>query len=128
HLCLGFFHQLGGIHALEAGQVEQRSLDGLGDMRGKLKRATSRELRLVFNGRTGEFHSSKRHVIAPNYWILLPIWLKTVLALLPISRTTPITITSITASITAYSATSCPRSSFQRDFILRLHLSELSRR
>lgn len=45
------------------------------------------------------------------------IWLdtceNTLLALPPISRTVPITITRMTASITAYSATSCPCSSIQ---------------
>lgn len=43
------------------------------------------------------------------------IWLctceNTLLALPPIKRTVPMTITNITANITAYSATSCPRSS-----------------
>lgn len=37
---------------------------------------------------------------------LLPTCEKTVLALLPISLTVPITMTKITASMTAYSATS----------------------
>src|ERR1700726_2137301 len=46
-----------------------------------------------------------------DYWA---IWLataeNTLFALPPIRRTVPITITSITASITAYSAMSCPSS------------------
>src|SRR5580704_15292702 len=48
---------------------------------------------------------------AVAYWA---IWLatdeNTLFALPPIRRTVPITITSITASITAYSAMSCPSS------------------
>jgi hypothetical protein len=43
--------------------------------------------------------------------IALPTCENTLLALPPIRRTVPITITRITASITAYSATSCPCSS-----------------
>src|ERR1700726_778368 len=58
-----------------------------------------------------------------DYWA---IWLataeNTLFALPPIRRTVPITITSITASITAYSAMSCPSSlrheSLARSFIL----------
>jgi len=40
----------------------------------------------------------------------------TLFALLPINRTVPTTITKITASMTAYSAMSCPRSSDQSCF------------
>src|SRR5882724_8933242 len=45
------------------------------------------------------------------YWIALPTDENTLLALEPISRIVPTTITRITANITAYSATSCPCSS-----------------
>ena len=48
------------------------------------------------------------------YWIALPTCEKTLLAFEPISRTVPTTITRITASITEYSAMSCPSSSAQR--------------
>jgi len=46
------------------------------------------------------------------YWIALPTCENTVFAFVPIKRTVPITITRITASMTAYSAMSCPCSSF----------------
>src|SRR3984893_7439541 len=50
-------------------------------------------------------------LLMASYWA---IWLataeNTLFALPPIRRTVPITITSITASITAYSAMSCPSS------------------
>jgi hypothetical protein len=46
----------------------------------------------------------------------LPTWENTLLAFDPISRTVPTTITSITASITAYSAISWPLSSLNRFF------------
>src|SRR5216683_3830540 len=49
----------------------------------------------------------------PGYWMALPTDEKTLLALEPINRIVPTTITRITASITAYSATSCPCSSCQ---------------
>lgn len=58
-----------------------------------------------------------------NYWIELPTCENTVLALLPIRRTVPITITRITANITAYSATSCPSSSC-KNFASRSATSE----
>ena len=48
-----------------------------------------------------------------SYWIALPTCEKTVLALEPIRRTVPTTITKMTASMTAYSAMSCPCSSCQ---------------
>src|ERR1700746_1589212 len=48
------------------------------------------------------------------YWMELAAEENTVLALLPIIRIVPTTITRITASITAYSAMSCPWSSDQR--------------
>jgi hypothetical protein len=41
-----------------------------------------------------------------DYWMALPTLENTLLAFEPISRTVPTTITSITASITAYSAMS----------------------
>src|SRR5580658_3444518 len=44
------------------------------------------------------------------YWMLLAVAENTLFALVPISLTVPITITRITASMTAYSATSCPSS------------------
>ena len=50
------------------------------------------------------------------YWIALPTCENTVLAFVPIKRTVPITITRITASMTAYSAMSWPCSSFHTLF------------
>src|SRR5271156_953287 len=50
--------------------------------------------------------------------ILLDTWLNTLFALPPINWTVPITITRITASITAYSAMSCP-SSVHHNFLAR---------
>jgi len=47
------------------------------------------------------------------YWIALPTDENTLLALEPIKRIVPTTITKMTASITAYSAMSWPRSSDQ---------------
>ncbi len=47
----------------------------------------------------------------PGYWMALLTDEKTLLALLPIRRIVPTTITRITASITAYSAISWPSSS-----------------
>ena len=44
----------------------------------------------------------------------LPTLENTLFALVPMSRTVPTTITRITASMTAYSAISCPLSSFHR--------------
>src|SRR5712691_7645558 len=52
----------------------------------------------------------------PGYWIALPTDEKTLLALEPINRIVPTTITRITASITAYSAISCPSSSHHRRY------------
>ncbi len=52
-----------------------------------------------------------RNEWAPRYWIELAADEKTLLALVPISRMVPTTITKMTASITAYSAMSWPRSS-----------------
>lgn len=46
-----------------------------------------------------------------SYWIELATLEKVLFALDPISRTVPTTITRMTASITAYSAMSCPSSS-----------------
>src|SRR5581483_2800595 len=46
--------------------------------------------------------------------MVLATFEKTVLAFVPISRIVPTTITRITASITAYSAMSCPSSFFHR--------------
>lgn len=46
-----------------------------------------------------------------DYWIELATLENVLLALAPISRTVPTTITRITASITAYSAMSWPSSS-----------------
>jgi hypothetical protein len=48
-----------------------------------------------------------------DYWIALPTEENTLFALAPIKRTVPTTITRTTASITAYSAISWPRSSDQ---------------
>lgn len=48
-----------------------------------------------------------------GYWIELAVFEKTLLALDPISRIVPTTRTRITASITAYSAMSCPSSADQ---------------
>ena len=48
-----------------------------------------------------------------SYWIALPTWEKTVLALAPIIRTMPMMITRTTANIIAYSATSWPSVSRQ---------------
>src|SRR5450755_35758 len=48
-----------------------------------------------------------------SYWIALPTCENTLLAFDPIRRIVPTTITRITANITAYSAMSCPCSSFQ---------------
>src|ERR1700690_1583055 len=54
----------------------------------------------------------------PDYCeIVLATCENTVLALVPIRRTVPITITRMTASITAYSAMSCPSSSSHRSLI-----------
>src|SRR2546427_5923763 len=50
----------------------------------------------------------------PCYWTELATEEKTLLALLPTSRMVPTTMTRITASMTAYSAMSCPRSSFHK--------------
>ena len=47
------------------------------------------------------------------YWMELATEEKTLLAFDPTRRTVPTTITRITASITAYSAISCPDSSLQ---------------
>src|SRR5258708_16190786 len=58
-----------------------------------------------------------------GYWIELATLEKALLALDPISRIVPTTRTRITASITAYSAISCPASS---DQILRINLDILS--
>src|SRR5258708_30908166 len=58
-----------------------------------------------------------------SYWIELATLEKALLALAPISRIVPTTRTRITASITAYSAISCPASS---DQILRINLDILS--
>src|SRR5208282_5884887 len=44
----------------------------------------------------------------PTYWIALPTCENTLPAFDPMSRTVPTTITRMTASITEYSATSCP--------------------
>lgn len=49
-----------------------------------------------------------------SYWIELPTCEKTVLALEPIKRIVPTTITKITAAMTAYSAMSWPLSSFSK--------------
>src|ERR1700722_17805324 len=49
-----------------------------------------------------------------GYWIELATDENTVLALDPINRTVPTTMTRITASITAYSAISCPLSPLHR--------------
>jgi hypothetical protein len=56
-------------------------------------------------------HEKLGGVAALDYWMELATLEKTVLELLPISRTVPTTITRITASITAYSAISWPSSS-----------------
>src|SRR5450432_4320351 len=48
-----------------------------------------------------------------SYWIALPTCENTLLAFDQIRRIVPTTITRITANITAYSAMSCPCSSFQ---------------
>jgi hypothetical protein len=53
-------------------------------------------------------------VLLTRYWMELPTDENTLLALLPTNRIVPTTITRITASITAYSAMSCPRSSRHR--------------
>src|SRR5258708_7726251 len=58
-----------------------------------------------------------------SYWIELATLEKALLALAPISRIVPTTRTRITASITAYSAISCPASS---DHTLRIKLDILS--
>src|SRR5712672_1060421 len=58
-----------------------------------------------------------------RYWIELAVLENTLLALDPISRIVPTTRTRITASITAYSAISCPSSS---DQILRINSAILS--
>src|SRR5436190_23949383 len=58
-----------------------------------------------------------------DYWIELPTCENTLLALEPIKRTVPTTITRITASITAYSAMSCPCSS---DHSLRKNVTTTS--
>lgn len=52
--------------------------------------------------------------VVNRYWIELPTDENTLLALLPTKRIVPTTITRITANITAYSAMSCPRSSFHK--------------
>lgn len=52
----------------------------------------------------------------PGYWIELPTCEKTLLALEPIRRTVPTTMTRITASMTEYSAMSWPSSSDQNRF------------
>ena len=49
-----------------------------------------------------------RHTTPNSYWIELAACEKTVLEFDPISRIVPTTITRITASMTAYSAMSCP--------------------
>src|SRR5712692_5962116 len=57
-----------------------------------------------------------RGVVCPrrgSHWIELAAAEKTLLAIAPMSRSVPTTITRITASITAYSAMSCPSSSTQ---------------
>jgi len=45
-----------------------------------------------------------------RYWMALPMLENTLLAFDPIIRTVPRAMTKITASITAYSAMSCPSS------------------
>jgi hypothetical protein len=60
----------------------------------------------------------RRRVV--SYLIELATEENTLLALEPISRMVPTTITKITASITAYSAMSCPCSSRQRLITLSL--------
>lgn len=54
-----------------------------------------------------------RSVRGRIYWMELATEEKTLLAFDPTRRTVPTTITRITASITAYSAISCPDSSLQ---------------
>src|SRR5579872_2490072 len=54
-----------------------------------------------------------RSVSGTIYWMELATEEKTLLAFDPTRRTVPTTITRITASITAYSAISCPDSSLQ---------------
>jgi len=53
------------------------------------------------------------HFFYPAYLIELAAAEKTLLAFEPMSRIVPTTITRITASMTAYSAMSCPSSSNQ---------------
>lgn len=51
--------------------------------------------------------------VRDSYWIELAASENTLLALLPIMRMVPTTMTRMTASMTAYSAMSCPWSSDQ---------------
>jgi hypothetical protein len=55
-----------------------------------------------------------------GYWIALAVLENTVLAFEPMSLTVPTTNTRITASITAYSAISCPSSSHHNLLIWRI--------
>jgi hypothetical protein len=74
-----------------------------------------------------------REVPSDDYWIELAASENTLFALLPIMRMVPTTMTRMTASMTAYSAMSCPWSSDQsldrrgRD-ILFTNLSGIYRR
>src|SRR5437868_12472111 len=72
----------------------------------------SHYLTLPFGGRR-RFVASDQLVYACPYWSELATFEKTVFALVPMSLIVPTTITRITASMTAYSAMSCPFSSFQ---------------
>lgn len=54
-----------------------------------------------------------REVPSGDYWIELAASENTLFALLPIMRMVPTTMTRMTASMTAYSAMSCPWSSDQ---------------
>jgi hypothetical protein len=56
-----------------------------------------------------------------TYWIWLPTCENTLLAFAPISRTVLATMTRTTASMTAYSATSCP-SSLDQSLVRRLRI------
>jgi hypothetical protein len=54
------------------------------------------------------------HSVTAAYWIELAVLEKTLLAFEPISLIVPTTKTRMTASITAYSAMSCPASSHHK--------------
>src|SRR5437899_335242 len=105
-------------------------------MKGSRLHSTPRSSRRTARAGANELHNGRPHrsscgfslflLVYPDQWVLrmktcwrvycteLATEEKTLFALLPTRRIVPTTITRITASITAYSAISCPLSSLHK--------------